>query len=40
VLLHDADRYGAPGSWRTTAAALPAIVDAVRAAGLAFAPVR
>jgi peptidoglycan/xylan/chitin deacetylase (PgdA/CDA1 family) len=36
LLLHDADRYSAPGSWRTTLAALPAIVDAVRARGLAF----
>jgi peptidoglycan/xylan/chitin deacetylase (PgdA/CDA1 family) len=34
VLLHDADDYSAPGSWRTTAAALPAILAAVRRAGL------
>ena len=33
VLLHDADHYGAPGSWRQTAAALPSILDAVAATG-------
>jgi peptidoglycan/xylan/chitin deacetylase (PgdA/CDA1 family) len=27
LLLHDADHYSAPGSWRRTAAALPAILD-------------
>lgn len=37
LLLHDADRYAAPGSWRATAAALPAIADRVRAQGLDFA---
>ena len=31
VLLHDADHYSAPGSWRRTAAALPAILDAALA---------
>jgi peptidoglycan/xylan/chitin deacetylase (PgdA/CDA1 family) len=36
LLLHDADRYSAPGSWRTTLAALPAIVAAVRTRGLDF----
>ena len=36
VLLHDADDYGTPGSWRKSADALPAIIDAVRAAGLQF----
>jgi peptidoglycan/xylan/chitin deacetylase (PgdA/CDA1 family) len=36
LLLHDADRYSAPGSWRSTLAALPAIVAAVRARGLEF----
>ena len=34
VLLHDADTYSAPGSWRRTAQALPAVLDAVRRAGL------
>jgi peptidoglycan/xylan/chitin deacetylase (PgdA/CDA1 family) len=34
VLLHDADTYSAPGSWRRTAAALPAVLEAVAAAGL------
>jgi len=38
VLLHDADDYGAPGSWRATAAALPAILAAVDAAGLRPVP--
>jgi peptidoglycan-N-acetylglucosamine deacetylase len=36
VLLHDADDYGAPGSWRNTAAALPRILERVGAAGLAL----
>jgi peptidoglycan/xylan/chitin deacetylase (PgdA/CDA1 family) len=39
VLLHDSDRYGAAGCWRATVAALPAIVAAVRSAGLEPAPV-
>jgi peptidoglycan/xylan/chitin deacetylase (PgdA/CDA1 family) len=34
VLLHDADHYGAHGSWRATAAALPEIADRIAAAGL------
>jgi peptidoglycan-N-acetylglucosamine deacetylase len=34
VLLHDSDAYAAPGSWRTTVAALPEILDRVAAAGL------
>ncbi|UTI63729.1 polysaccharide deacetylase family protein [Paraconexibacter antarcticus] len=34
VLLHDADDYGAPGCWRATAGALPAILAATAAAGL------
>lgn len=33
LLLHDSDTYGRPGSWRLTAAAVPAVVDAFRAAG-------
>jgi peptidoglycan-N-acetylglucosamine deacetylase len=31
VLLHDADHYSSPGSWRRTAAALPWVLDAVAA---------
>ncbi|MCW2986735.1 MAG: polysaccharide deacetylase family protein, partial [Conexibacter sp.] len=34
LLLHDADRYSAPGSWHATLGALPAIVATVRARGL------
>lgn len=34
LLLHDSDNYSAPGSWRTTVAALPAVLDAIGAAGL------
>jgi peptidoglycan/xylan/chitin deacetylase (PgdA/CDA1 family) len=34
LLLHDADDYSAPGSWRTTIAALPAVLDGIAAAGL------
>jgi peptidoglycan/xylan/chitin deacetylase (PgdA/CDA1 family) len=34
VLLHDADDYSAPGSWRATAAALPRILDAIGERGL------
>jgi peptidoglycan/xylan/chitin deacetylase (PgdA/CDA1 family) len=36
VLLHDADHYSAPDSWRRTVAALPAVLDAVRAIGEPF----
>lgn len=38
LLLHDADHYAAPGSWRTTVAALPAIAETVVRAGLTFRP--
>ncbi|HUA11155.1 MAG TPA: polysaccharide deacetylase family protein [Solirubrobacteraceae bacterium] len=38
VLLHDADDYGAPGSWRATVRALPRIIEALDARGLAPAP--
>jgi peptidoglycan/xylan/chitin deacetylase (PgdA/CDA1 family) len=31
VLLHDADHYSSPGSWRNMAAALPRVLDAVAA---------
>lgn len=34
LLLHDADHYGASGSWRRTAAALPALLDALERRGL------
>jgi hypothetical protein len=37
VLLHDADDYSVPGSWRATVAALPSIVAAVQARGLRLA---
>lgn len=36
LLLHDADDYGASGSWRNTAAALPRIMERVSEAGLAL----
>jgi peptidoglycan/xylan/chitin deacetylase (PgdA/CDA1 family) len=34
VLLHDADHYSAPQSWRATAAALPRILDELAGRGL------
>ena len=40
VLLHDADHYSSPGSWRITAAALPFILDAVDAIGTSTASAR
>jgi len=40
VLLHDADHYSSPGSWRITAAALPFILDAVEEAGTGTATAR
>jgi len=40
VLLHDADFYGAPGSWRATVAALPSILSAIAEAGLRTVPLR
>jgi peptidoglycan/xylan/chitin deacetylase (PgdA/CDA1 family) len=36
ILLHDADHYSVEGSWRVTAGALPAILDAVQALGAPF----
>lgn len=39
LLLHDSDHYSAPGSWRATAAALPAVLAAVAEMGLRVAPV-
>ncbi|MGA7703714.1 MAG: polysaccharide deacetylase family protein [Solirubrobacteraceae bacterium] len=35
LLLHDADDYSAPGSWRRTAASLPLVLDVLAEAGLA-----
>jgi peptidoglycan/xylan/chitin deacetylase (PgdA/CDA1 family) len=40
LLLHDADDYSSPGSYRRTAAALPAVLDAIEAAGLAPVAIR
>lgn len=34
LLLHDADDFSAPGSWRTTVAALPAVLARIADAGL------
>jgi peptidoglycan/xylan/chitin deacetylase (PgdA/CDA1 family) len=34
LLLHDADDYSAPGSWRNTVAALPRVLEALAARGL------
>ena len=39
VLLHDADHYSAPGSWRTTVAAVGPIAARIAAAGLQTASV-
>jgi len=39
VLLHDADHYSSEGSWRRTAAALPALVELVGALGEPFVSV-
>jgi peptidoglycan/xylan/chitin deacetylase (PgdA/CDA1 family) len=38
LLLHDADWYAAPGSWRRTAAALELVLDRLRERGLRAAP--
>ncbi len=35
LLLHDADDYSAPGSWRRTAAALPGVLETLAGRGLA-----
>jgi hypothetical protein len=34
LLLHDADHYNEPGSWRGTVAALPAVLETIEAAAL------
>jgi peptidoglycan/xylan/chitin deacetylase (PgdA/CDA1 family) len=39
VLLHDSDRYSAPGSWRNTLGALPEILERIAGAGLTTATV-
>ncbi len=39
VLLHDADHYASPGSWRNTLAALPEIIGRIRELGLEVGPV-
>lgn len=39
LLLHDADDYSDPDSWRATAAALPTVLERIAAAGLATAAV-
>ena len=38
VLLHDADHYSAPGSWRKTVAALPRILEAADGLDLPWVP--
>ncbi|MFK0119625.1 polysaccharide deacetylase family protein [Streptomyces sp. NPDC090994] len=38
LLLHDSDHASAPGSWRATLGALPAVVADCRAAGLTVGP--
>jgi peptidoglycan/xylan/chitin deacetylase (PgdA/CDA1 family) len=40
LLLHDADDYSVPGSWRATVGALPAILDAIGEAGLRHVALR
>ena len=39
VLLHDSDAYSSAGSWWRTAAALPSVIDAVAAIGVAASAV-
>ncbi len=39
LLLHDADHYSAPGSWRNTVAALPTVLDRLAQRNLAPAPI-
>ncbi|HEY2570468.1 MAG TPA: polysaccharide deacetylase family protein [Solirubrobacteraceae bacterium] len=38
LLLHDADDYGAAGSWRRTAAALPIVIETLAGRGLGPVP--
>lgn len=39
ILLHDSDRYAAPGCWRKTVAALPRIIDRIEGQGLRAASI-
>lgn len=39
LLLHDSDRYAAPGSWRNTLGALPIILERISSLGLQVRPV-
>jgi len=39
LLLHDSDRYAAPGSWRNTLGALPIILERLSGLGLPARPV-
>jgi hypothetical protein len=39
ILLHDADHYSAPDSWRKTVLALPRILDVLAGGGHAIAPI-
>ncbi|MGN6380535.1 MAG: polysaccharide deacetylase family protein [Gaiellales bacterium] len=39
LLLHDADHYAAPGSWRNTVAALPLVLSALARSGLRPIPI-
>jgi len=39
LLLHDSDRYGAPGSWQNTLKALPIILERISTLGLVARPV-
>ena len=38
LLLHDSDRYAAPGSWRNTLGALPVILEQLSSSGLRVYP--
>jgi len=38
LLLHDADDYSAPGSWRRTVQALPRVLEHLGALGLPAEP--
>lgn len=40
ILLHDNDRYAFPGSWRSSARALPQLIELVRRRGWQLGPLR
>jgi peptidoglycan/xylan/chitin deacetylase (PgdA/CDA1 family) len=40
ILLHDSDCSSYPGTWRTTLAALPPLLDLIQAAGMRVGPLR